>query len=1134
MSLGQNRGKVLVFLLIFTLCFLIIPRITFAEVQLSSDEAFVLLRSAISKPTSDSFISTLVYPGSDNIEKQAALMIARNAVQIQSFNFAFVQIPKELLIDFFKKGVFLLSLYGVGFEEVITKLEKESVKEAKKILDKWLNENQVKIASGYINKYNFTSYKGNKQNPVFGYNIIIKSKGNNAESKKTSEVFIEFYSPEFIEPPASRGSSIILGNYWNEEEWVALKKDRVPPFIIRIKGDVEEKYGGYKWLDGTSLEVIFNEPVPEVIIPTFMDMVKEKIKEKINDYLSNPFFNIDIFKAQISETLVDNYGDNNLITLDVYSRLDDIVNSLENQCLNNTCLYKPLQIIKNDISIQDIIDDITEKIDILAQEIAELTGNQITEDEKDDDSEDDDVEDKKKTYTSIESEPAWCQKTESAVPSSDRIIINEVAWMGTSNSSSDEWIELKNIFDEAINLDGWQVLDKEKQIKIYFDSRYIIPAQGFLLLERTDDNSVPFITADYIYVGALSNSGEALELFDKNCVLQDEVSANPEWPAGDSASKRTMERGKDLTWHNYSGIGQFGTMGTPRGENSEPGDVIIEDKILITEIQTAGKTDDKEEFVELYNPNDKDIDLTGWYIQKKTKSGTASYFDKKTSLAGKKISAKGYFLIARAGYSSDSADISVDTALSDDSSLILKNPNEGISDKVGWGEASDYETESAESSEKPEKGKSLARKIIKGEYIDSNNNKFDFEKQDLSPKQENEISSYSIWPMFQHDERHTGRSDFSIGSNLGVAGIYELASLNSDCVSTVNQPMIDGNGVIYYGLGQSGCSVESDWGKVYAINPDGILKWEFDGLSVPPRYISVGIDNTIYISSGEKIYALNSDGTKKWEFTADSGVSAPTASSDGFIYFTSYTNIYCLDEFGNQKWKNSGVYRGGSAGNGPAIGQDGTIYAVWTGFRNMQDEQRGYIIGYNKEDGAVKWQAPLKYEADSPSVGENEDVYAMADDIYNNASQVYVFDQNGVGKNNIYLGHGDLYVPVVDLNGNIIVYDNWSVIAGESWWQPVYEPYSQLKVFNQDGVVLWSSEELASSSIGQQMFLDSQGTIVFSRTIYERYSIDVWSGWWFRAVKKVLVGIDANNGSEKWQTDLPLGSDSAPHARAAK
>ena len=152
----------------------------------------------------------------------------------------------------------------------------------------------------------------------------------------------------------------------------------------------------------------------------------------------------------------------------------------------------------------------------------------------------------------------------------DKVILNEIAWMGTSNSASDEWIELKNITQEPVNISGWQVLDKGRQIKIIFENEDIIPAGGFYLLERTNDDSVPGILASRIYTGALNDSEESLELFSSDCQLQDEALAEPDWLAGSKEDKKSMERSNDLTWHTYSGVGENGIMGTPKAENSIP------------------------------------------------------------------------------------------------------------------------------------------------------------------------------------------------------------------------------------------------------------------------------------------------------------------------------------------------------------------------------------------------------------------------------------------------------------------------------------------------------------------------------------------------------------------------------------
>ena len=64
-----------------------------------------------------------------------------------------------------------------------------------------------------------------------------------------------------------------------------------------------------------------------------------------------------------------------------------------------------------------------------------------------------------------------------------------------------------------------------------------IPAGGYFLLERTDDGSVPGVTADQIYTGALGNAGEVLALRDGGAVLHDSVDA---WYAGNNTTKATI------------------------------------------------------------------------------------------------------------------------------------------------------------------------------------------------------------------------------------------------------------------------------------------------------------------------------------------------------------------------------------------------------------------------------------------------------------------------------------------------------------------------------------------------------------------------------------------------------------------
>lgn len=295
-----------------------------------------------------------------------------------------------------------------------------------------------------------------------------------------------------------------------------------------------------------------------------------------------------------------------------------------------------------------------------------------------------------KKTASVAPEPARaCAYGTSAAPLHAPIIINEVAWMGTRASSNDEWIELKNISASAVDISGWQLASERTRIRSVFPLGAQIPASGFYLLERTDDEVVPFVEADHIYTGSISNSNDGLRLFTKECVLVDEAVAVPSWPAGISSERRTMERSRDLSWHDYSNAGINGIFGTPRAENSEPPAVkpgssttvsvgagtvnvggsgsvstggsagggtgggassasaaasipapplVLAGAVLINEFlfDVEGSDTDKE-FIELYNTTDQSIDMSAWSLQ--TQSAKKNFED------GNYIKAQACFLI---------------------------------------------------------------------------------------------------------------------------------------------------------------------------------------------------------------------------------------------------------------------------------------------------------------------------------------------------------------------------------------------------------------------------------------------------------------------------------------------------------
>ena len=92
------------------------------------------------------------------------------------------------------------------------------------------------------------------------------------------------------------------------------------------------------------------------------------------------------------------------------------------------------------------------------------------------------------------------------------VYINEVAWMGASASSTNEWIELYNDGTSDIDLDGWVIVseDGSPNISITGAANSVIGSKKYYLIERTDDTSAPDVSADLIapFGSGLSNTGE--------------------------------------------------------------------------------------------------------------------------------------------------------------------------------------------------------------------------------------------------------------------------------------------------------------------------------------------------------------------------------------------------------------------------------------------------------------------------------------------------------------------------------------------------------------------------------------------------------------------------------------------------
>jgi len=165
------------------------------------------------------------------------------------------------------------------------------------------------------------------------------------------------------------------------------------------------------------------------------------------------------------------------------------------------------------------------------------------------------------------------------------------------------------------------------------------------------------------------------------------------------------------------------------------------DHVVISEVQIAGATT-TDEWVELFNPTEFLIDLTGWRLSKKTAAGSSSNL-LTTFSEGSTIPAHGFFLIAHADYAGlVAADAIYSTASSlaaNNSVVLYSDAGSTVVDTLGFGSTVTIFEETA-FSENPLAGQSLARKFDENNFVlDVDNNSADFEIS-ASPEPQNSHS----------------------------------------------------------------------------------------------------------------------------------------------------------------------------------------------------------------------------------------------------------------------------------------------------------------------------------------------------------------------------------------------------------
>jgi outer membrane protein assembly factor BamB len=269
------------------------------------------------------------------------------------------------------------------------------------------------------------------------------------------------------------------------------------------------------------------------------------------------------------------------------------------------------------------------------------------------------------------------------------------------------------------------------------------------------------------------------------------------------------------------------------------------------------------------------------------------------------------------------------------------------------------------------------------------------------------------WPMFQHDPRRTGRSQFP-----GPARVGRLWSYVTGVAPLTGSPIVGPDGTVYVGGGGYLHAIEAigtpSWrlpvgtsfgtvlqagdgtlyvtgatgttNTLYRVTLDGTVLSRFTvtGSFISPLALALADDGTVYFGVGNSqgtggiLYAVAPNRltgvlTERWRFTTGflAGSQPAVDPVNGLVYFGSYDvngSLYAVTPAGALLWRTEAL---GYVNSSPSIDTDGTIYiGAGTGL---------YAITPN---GLVRWVyrtgVPINYS--SPSIDIDGTIYVGAGD----------------------------------------------------------------------------------------------------------------------------------------------------------
>lgn len=342
-----------------------------------------------------------------------------------------------------------------------------------------------------------------------------------------------------------------------------------------------------------------------------------------------------------------------------------------------------------------------------------------------------------------------------------KLLISEIQIAGLT--ADDEFVELYNPNDQPVDLAGWSIKRKTStgnEYSLLASSRLAgktIPGRGyFLAVNESGYRGRNLPDVSWAPSNTISANNTVLLYAPDKTEAVDKVGFGSATDSEAEPTINTEKNGQSLSRSSANDTDNNKTdfmlsRATPRNTQQNAGafvppeswvdiqEVVVRSaapspspvplgqvtKILINEIRPYGNSAD-DEFVELFNPNGVAIDLTGWYVKRKTSGGTEPSLVSASRFQGKTIPARGFLLLADPEYrGSVTPDVvwATSSLIAASNTILLYNVSDRLVDKVGFGDAQDFETATATN---PQDSFSIERRRVVGFPQDTDNNQVDF------------------------------------------------------------------------------------------------------------------------------------------------------------------------------------------------------------------------------------------------------------------------------------------------------------------------------------------------------------------------------------------------------------------------